>query len=186
MSFGRTYRELFPLWKKALKPGAIEFFPVDERKVPINHPESNWGMAVRLLLNLSADKTSLENFVSSAEQYRELLLRKLGASSPIFDTVYLGIGDDGHTASLFPGQSYAPGETVFETESPNHPFPRVTLSPTILASARTVIFIVTDPHKKKILRRVLSLEAGLPAAEVLKTAAKVKVIVPGNLLEKIE
>ena len=124
LSGGNTYSRLFQYWTE-LKPDCSKasFFPVDERVVPFDDPQSNWGNAYRNFLipiNREDDKS---NFAQSAAQYYSILKSKFKCNLPVFDVIFLGVGDDGHTASLFPGQPSLEDSTsvVLETISPKPP-----------------------------------------------------------------
>lgn len=117
ISGGNSPVRLFELWTtkyaNAIEWEKIALYWVDERSVPPDHPESNYGNAKRLLL----DKVPLLNdnifrifgendAKEEAERYSKQALINLPHVSgfPVFDMVILGVGDDGHTSSIFPGQ----------------------------------------------------------------------------------
>jgi len=146
----------------------VHFFFGDERHVPPDHPDNNYRMAYQALLsripapawNAHRMATELEDANQVAE-YCETILRKffrLGPGElPRFDLVLLGMGADGHTASLFPG-SGAVNEGTRLAVAPwieSLKARRVTLTPPVLNHARVVIFLVSGPGKAKVLREVL-------------------------------
>ena len=135
----------------------------DERWVAAGDPSSNALMLHRSLL---ADgpgagacfhpvPTDLESPEQGAAAYGELLARLCPGDPPILDLVLLGLGDDGHTASLFPGTA-AP--SIFDrsvTVSEGKGLPRVTLTAPVLSAARQVIFLVSGAAKREALQRLL-------------------------------
>ena len=170
LSGGNTYSRLFPLWV-TLKPDCAHasFFPVDERVVPFDDPQSNWGAAYRNFLipiNREDDKS---NFAQSAAQYYSILKSKFNCNFPVFDVIFLGVGDDGHTASLFPRQPYLDdtASVVLETISPKPPFPRVTLGLGPIISAKKVIAIVSGKEKAAIVKKIFQKDFDLPIVKVL-------------------
>ena len=158
----------------------VHWFWGDDRFVPQNDSRSNAGMARRLLLdrapappgNIHAMPTSAGSVEKAACLYEMELRRFYGAEQlnperPLFAMVLMGIGADGHTASLFPGHAEL-GETerwvVGVDEAGLKPFvPRVTLTFPTLASTREMLFLVSGKGKREILERVLS-GGDLPAA----------------------
>jgi 6-phosphogluconolactonase/glucosamine-6-phosphate isomerase/deaminase len=85
ISGGTTYLDIFPFWIQALKGQNVEFFPVDERVVPFDNPDSNWGMACRHLFDRLEDTVSKKNFAVSVKQYENLLFTKFNGKLPVFD-----------------------------------------------------------------------------------------------------
>jgi 6-phosphogluconolactonase len=152
---------------------------VDERCVPHEDPASNYGTAYRdfivhiplpehqihpMPVNLHPDQGALE--------YESLLNRYLPQSDeghPIFDLIMLGIGADGHTASLFPGDnpSLHSRKRVIAIKDGNPEVYRLTLNFNVLNSARKVAFLVTGDQKSEVLRTLFeNPSADLPAQRV--------------------
>jgi 6-phosphogluconolactonase len=148
---------------------AIEVFWGDERWAPLASPESNAGEAKRILLDrvpvspARINPWATPDFVSdphvSAEMYESQLRMVFGMAHrlPNFDLILLGMGDDGHTASLFPGTA-----AIHEAErlALNHRVEklsaeRLTLTPPVLNNGREVVFLVGGAAKAATLRRVL-------------------------------
>jgi 6-phosphogluconolactonase len=139
----------------------------DERLVPASDPGSSYGQARDLLLrhcpiadsNVHRVNTDLEPAEASRD-YSVILKRFASAPFewPRFDLVYLGMGEDGHTASLFPGSPIEVTESVLTVtaEYQNRPAQRVTLTPLVFNSARMVIFMATGEKKAGTLAEVLS------------------------------
>jgi len=168
------YRERLP-WER------IHWFMGDDRFVPLADDRSNMGIAMRAFLDASAPRENIHPIDvgagtpdAAAQRYQDMLERSYGASRldaarPLFDLVLMGLGPDGHTASLFPGDAALAETTrwaVGVEEAKLAPFvPRVTLTIPTLASTREMLFLVTDGDKRDVLTRVLN-GADLPAARV--------------------
>jgi 6-phosphogluconolactonase len=140
---------------------------VDERVVPWTHPDSNFGACRSLLLEqLSLCETkvvaidpSIESSVDSARDYEERLKAALGTETLGFDVAVLGMGPDGHTASLFPGHNllhYAgPSQVLSLEDSPKPPSRRITLSLDAINRSQHIIFIAARSAKAEVLRQIL-------------------------------
>lgn len=138
----------------------------DERWVPHDDMQSNFKMVQETLLSnlpkpgpkVNAVNTSLSSAEESAVAYAKTIAQnEKGASVPILDIVLLGIGEDGHTASIFPNSSVvsASGTIAHAVKHPSDGGYRVTLSPDVLFSARKILFIVNGDSKAPIMKRVL-------------------------------
>ena len=135
----------------------------DERCVPREHPESNYRMARELLLSKvpvpEAQVHPMPVSADGADDYE----RALRAALTRLDLVLLGLGADGHTASLFPGDP-AVSESrrcVAAARAPSRPEARLTLTVPALNSARMLLFVVSGRKKAKALSRAL--KGGAPA-----------------------
>lgn len=168
------YRERFP-WNR------VHFFQTDERWVPPDDPRSNQRMLRESLVaagpvpegNFHPVDLSLPDPAASARRYEEHLRRffpKSPGGFPRFDAVFLGIGSDGHTASLFPGSPVLEERKawVAHAEGGAPSLGRVTLTLPVLNNAFRVIFLASGEEKAEILRVVLQGEGtgSLPAARV--------------------
>ncbi len=140
----------------------VHVFWGDERCVPPDHPDSNYGMAQRALLshidipaqNVHRLKGELDP-AQAAQQY-EAELRTVFGAQPRFDLILLGMGADAHTASLFPGtpalheqQRWVAAHYVDKLQAN-----RVTLTPPIINQAAAVIFLIAGNDKAAALRSV--------------------------------
>jgi 6-phosphogluconolactonase len=142
----------------------------DERMVSPTHPESNFGQAESLLLTrVPVPPTQVYRIsgevdpVTAAGAYADILQEVAGSEGalwPRFDLVLLGLGSDGHTASLFPGSaSPLPDQQPTLAVSANYedrPAGRVTLTPPAINSARHILFLVTGTEKAEALTQVLN------------------------------
>ncbi len=140
----------------------------DERCVPPHHAESNYRMARETLLDGEDDPT-----IAAADYERTLrgLLR--------IDLVLLGLGEDGHTASLFPGSAAVHEETrwVMAAHAAAGSMWRITLTRAVINAAAEVLFIVSGAAKAGILRRVLEgprLPMELPAQAIAPSNGRVR------------
>ena len=180
---GSSPKQLYTLlgtepWRSLLPWDRVHWFIGDERFVPPSDPLNNMAMARQTFLeqlapaaNIHPIPTDTASPNDSAQRYEHELQAFYGANQldparPLFDLVLMGIGPDGHTASLFPGYEALEERTrwVVGVDHANvAPFvPRVTLTLPVLASCRKMLFEVAGPDKRAILTRVLSGE-NLPA-----------------------
>lgn len=142
----------------------------DERRVPHEDPRSNYhmfsqafaGVNIRLLhlLPIATDQpTPGESAAAYARALSALFAAPLEGAPPRFDLILLGLGDDGHTASLFPGAAALHEERAWVTWSPPGTLPppvdRVTLTYPVLNAARQVLFLVAGANKAAPVRDVL-------------------------------
>jgi 6-phosphogluconolactonase len=156
----------------------VHWFIGDERFVPPTDPLHNMAMARRIFLdacappdNIHPIPTDLADPDRCANQYESELKSYYGASAlnparPLFDLVLMGVGSDGHTASLFPGYPATDENERWVVGVPRahvEPFvPRITLTLPALGSCREMLFEVAGADKRAILTRVLEGE-NLPA-----------------------
>ncbi len=165
----QVYRRLSrPPYDDEIDWSRVKLFWGDERFVPQESEHSNFRMVEGTLLQSLSDKdlkyfpvnTSLGSETLSAEDYANTIKQQgyyTDGKSPVFDIVLLGIGSDGHTASLFPGSS-----SVSDTESiciscdhPNDGTKRISLGPTAIFSAKKIFFLVTGEEKAETLTQII-------------------------------
>ncbi|MEM9382500.1 MAG: NADP-dependent phosphogluconate dehydrogenase [Planctomycetota bacterium] len=161
----------------------FEVFFGDERCVPADAPESNARMAREALLDrvpIPAERVHAIDGTAAPEDAARAYHEALG-DAPL-DLVLLGMGDDGHTASLFPGGAEldARDARAVASRSPKAPHDRVTLTLPAIESAREVAFLALGGSKREALKRVLDGsrdpvgEATLPAARIRSSAGRVR------------
>ena len=164
LSGGDTARRCYELLasRSGIDWPAVTILFGDERVVPVSDPESNEGMARAELLD-HVPVGRIESLVNSGAEPYEDLLEKLGG----IDLIHLGLGPDGHTASLFPGTPAldVTDQLVVQNGDSNHPHPRLTFTFPGIARGRHVVFTIEDEEKAEAWRRVRSGE-DLPAGRV--------------------
>jgi 6-phosphogluconolactonase len=143
----------------------IEFYFGDERAVPPDHPDSNYHLAYESLfapLGISSAQVHRMkgemDLEKAAEEYSEALRVLVTDSAPCFDLILLGMGPDGHIASLFPGSPILQERVRWVMPVLNAPKPpprRLTLTLSVLNAGRQVIFLVTGREKAEALKEVL-------------------------------
>jgi 6-phosphogluconolactonase len=183
LSGGSSPRQLFELlatdaYRPKIPWDRVHWFIGDERFVPANNPLNNMSMARKAFLDQCAPSANVHPIpVDSADpgeaarRYEAELKAfygsdKLARQWPLFDVVLLGVGPDGHTASLFPGYPAVEETSRWVIEVPKahvEPFvPRVSLTLPTLASCREMLFEASGAGKRAILTRVFDGE-DLPA-----------------------
>jgi len=160
----------------------VHFFWADERSVPPSDPESNFGLADRLWLTpagvpessvhrMPADAPDL---AAAADTYTSELMRVLGTEA-VLDLALLGMGPDGHIASLFPGHALLAERDRLVSpifDSPKPPARRLTLTLPVLAKVRRVIVVAFGSSKADALQEALGHEgSALPVAQLLRSAS---------------
>jgi len=169
LSGGSTARESYELFAVAdVDWSEVDVFFGDERWVPVDDPESNEGTARHAFIDQVHPRAvfSMRNAGDTIEEAADAYDRLLREHGPL-DLVHLGLGPDGHTASLFPGSPALEERErlVVATGDDLHPHPRLTLTFPALAQSRLAILTVAGEGKREALQRV---KAGddLPAARV--------------------
>lgn len=180
---GSTPKQLYellatPVWRTRIPWPRVHWFLSDERFVPPHDPLSNIGMARRAFLDACAPPQTVHAIradVTTPEEAARLYEQELRAfhaatnndAAPLFDLVLLGVGPDGHTASLFPGDPAVAemARWVLGVKQANvAPFvPRVSLTLPCLGTTREMLILASGAGKKPILERVFA-DDDLPAA----------------------
>lgn len=208
MAGGSTPRLLYQLlaeapYRSQVDWGRVEFFWGDERAVPPDHADSNYGMARAALLQkvappaahihrMEAERSDRD---AAASDYQASLAKVLGipadGSPPALDLVLLGMGPDGHTASLFP-HTTALAETrrwVVANHVPKLNADRLTMTYAMLNRAANVLFLVAGADKADMLPQVLEGPAEhdrLPSQKIQSTAGVLTWLVDAAAAAKLQ
>lgn len=192
VSGGSTPKILFTIlatdFSESIPWNIIRLFWVDERCVPPTHAESNFGMTYETLLkNLPIHDANIfrmegENEPEKeAKRYQKILENELPVKGefPQFDIILLGMGDDGHTASIFPPDLnlLTAAEWVSVGTHPVSGQKRITLTGQTIIQANEIIFLITGNSKADVLRQIIHRETGFekyPAAFVHTNSEKVE------------
>jgi len=169
------------LLDSSLDWGRVFFYFGDERNVLPDEDASNFKGANKALFrplriredNIFRWRTELETPDDVAEDY-EQTLQKLSPDVPRFDLILLGMGSDGHTASLFPGTDALSETTRCATANwvPQLGSWRFTLSYTVINNSRNVLFLVAGEDKAEMVKEVIEGDADLPARSVRPVSGK--------------
>jgi 6-phosphogluconolactonase len=161
-----------------------EIFFADERAVPLDHEDSNYGLLKKEFLDKIPDAAGrpivhpidvqhLNDTQELADQYEQVLVKSFASRDsvklPIFDLLLLGCGPDGHTCSLFPGHPLLRETTAWVApieDSPKPPPRRITLTMPVLTHSVRVAFVATGGSKRDILRAIFEETRDLPCALV--------------------
>lgn len=174
----------------------IHFFWGDERCVPPEHPESNYGLARdRLFLPLGIPEDRVHRIrgelsparaadEAAAELWRVGVPRQ--AEQPVLDLIILGMGEDGHVASLFPNEpmEMMADPAVFRpVVAPKPPPARVTIGYPAIAAARRIWVLASGPGKQTALKESLTKSASTPLGRLLDVCSRVQIftdLLPAN------
>jgi 6-phosphogluconolactonase len=171
LSGGTTPRRVYELlageeFRADVPWSSVHVFFGDERAVPADHAESNYRMAGEALLSrvtIPAENVhrieGLGDAAANASNYEAVMRRFFGDTDwPRFDLIFLGMGDDGHTASLFPNTTALEESRAWVTANWVEKFNawRITLTANAINASRRVVFLVTGASKAERLREVLN------------------------------
>ena len=164
----------------------VHFFWADERCVPPDHPDSNFRIAEEHLLQPLAialgkihrikGELPPEDAVAEANATLRHIAPQNSAGVPVLDLIFLGLGEDGHTASLMPNampevfQSHAP--FLYVANSPKPPPERISMSYATLVAAKQVWMLAAGKGKEDALRQSLQPNGQTPFARVLQSRAQ--------------
>ena len=200
LSGGRIAKTFFAAMVRATQTAgvslaALHFFWADERCVPPDDPESNFGLAHRwLLAPLGVPEANIhrihgelpgEHAAVEAEAELRRFVSADNEGQPVLDLVLLGMGEDGHVASLFPNEreSAARGTASYlaVNDAPKPPPQRVTLSYGPLRAARRVWVLASGQGKEKALRDSLAESGDTPLARVIRSRTQTRLFtdIPG-------
>ena len=165
LSGGSTPRKTYELLREEILPwDRVQIMLGDERWVPCDDESSNALMLRQTLLasgpgsQASFYPTPTVEFKTpqeSAREFSKLIKRIFNNDSPCFDLILLGLGEDGHTASLFPGTQSLNVRNSLATVSTGKAKERITLTASVISSASKVIFLVSGEGKQTALKRLL-------------------------------
>ena len=180
LSGGSTPKVLYQLLAEEFRDqvtwASTQFFWSDERHVPPDHPDSNYRMANEALLshvpvtksNIHRVPSENPNATEAAAEYERTLIETTSQSLPQLDLILLGLGGDGHTASIFPGSDVlhetkrlvaAPWVEKFKTY-------RITMTLPLLNNGASVVFLVSGTEKAKIVKEVFNGPEQYPAQAI--------------------
>lgn len=159
LAYGRLGQEHLP-WER------VDVLLGDERWVPAADPASNARMIKATLLGQEPARrarfhpvpTDLPTPEASADAFEALVRQLCPGDPPVFDLLLLGLGDDGHTASLFPGSVAATVRERAVAVGSGKGMERITLTAPVLSAARQVVFLVSGEGKQQALARLLDPE----------------------------
>jgi 6-phosphogluconolactonase len=203
---GGTPRSLYellasPLWRARLDWSRFEIYLGDERYVPPTDPRSNFRMIREALIdrvlvpqrNVHPIPTLGRNIDADADRYAATLRKTLpdDDGAPVFDFLLLGLGPDGHTASLFPG-SWALDETerpCVGVRPPAAPTPRITLTLPVLNAARHVVVLTAGHLKAGALAEMLAAPGAasdVPARRLSPKSGRLVVVCDLEACERLD
>lgn len=165
LSGGHTPAKMYAIWAEKYREETpwdrVHLFWGDERYVPRDDLLSNYWMTKETLLsrvpipaaNVHAVPTNIAPQEKAAEAYDAELRKFFGASPPAFDVQLLGLGVEGHTASLFPGDPALEEKKrwVVAVRAPAEPPIRLSFTPVVLREGRNTFFLVSGENKREIL-----------------------------------
>ncbi len=166
LSGGSTPAQAYSLLGKQHLPwDRVDVLLGDERWVAADDSSSNARMLRHTLFGDGSPgaqarfhpvpTVELASAEASAEAFADLVTRVCSGSPPVFDLMLLGLGDDGHTASLFPGTEAPQVQDRWTTIGRGKGLDRITLTAPVLSAARQVVFLVSGEGKRQALRRLL-------------------------------
>ena len=188
---GRSAARLYKTWcdlPSFQQMTGLSFYFGDERCVPPDHAESNYGLVMRTLFphgvqtgcsvfRMEAEATDQE---AAAQRYADLLPESI-------DVLLLGVGEDGHIASLFPNSTALQerNRRVVPITGPKPPFERLTITPPVIAQAKSIFVLATGTAKAKVFsiaRQAPSNFDALPARLVLSATCLLDTALTENII----
>lgn len=145
----------------------MELFFGDERCVPPDHPDSNYGNAAEALLDHvdPARVYRMRGEDCNARGYAHVLRDRFRGTLPDFDLTLLGVGEDGHIASLFPDDAALDERERWVVRVEHSDHPRLTLTLPVLNASKLVVFLVSGERKRAALRQLLG-NGPIPATRI--------------------
>jgi 6-phosphogluconolactonase len=196
---GKVYRTLGVAQSRNVPWERVRFFLSDERLVPLHDSQSNYRMVQETLLHyLSADSAgtplkieaikigdespSMDKCQLIARDYSDTLAKTLNGA-PI-DLLLLGMGEDGHTASLFPGDVLLEDSVLqhdmpyyVPTQNPTDESLRISLSPQAITTAKKIFFLITGASKSSVVARAFNSNEG-----IMKLPARIATLATGSVM----
>jgi len=162
-----VFQNLAEFYKERLKWGKINLFWGDERCVPPEDPDSNFGMTKKYLLDhITIPSENIKRIIGEnnpqeeAKRYSQVIKSSLPSVNilPKFDMVILGLGDDGHTASIFPDQiDLLKSDKIYEVAyQPASKQKRITITGKIINNSPKIYFLVTGKKKSYVVNKILN------------------------------
>ncbi|MBN2485540.1 MAG: 6-phosphogluconolactonase [Bacteroidales bacterium] len=193
------YKILAQEFKNSVEWHKAHFFVGDDRLVPVSSSESNYGEAKRLLFdNISVPLENIHPVDGlippeiEAERYSEKIneLVPMEHGLPCFDLMLLGLGEDGHTASIFPNRLdlLSSDKNYGPAWHPETNQPRVTVTGKVINNSRKIIFLVTGRSKSKIVDEILNKKGDFlkyPAAHIEPMTGQVFWFLDNSAAKKI-
>lgn len=180
LSGGSTPKLMFQIlaeqFREQVAWDRIHFFWSDERHVPPDHPDSNYRMANEALLsrvpvtksNVHRVPSENPNAAEAAAEYEQTLIETTSQSLPQLDLILLGLGGDGHTASIFPGSDVL-NETKRLVAAPwveKLRTYRITMTLPLLNNGASVVFLVSGAEKAQIVKEIFEGPEQYPAQAI--------------------
>jgi len=172
------------------------YFWADERCVPPTDPESNYAAALQFLLvpagvpprqvhRIQGERPPPEAAQTASQELLQWAPRN-AAGRPVLELVFLGMGEDGHVASLFPEDHTVATEAIYRPVTASKPPPeRITLDYPVLAEARQVHVLISGESKRAALLASLQPDAATPLGRLLRLRAQTHILMEGVLPGKM-
>ena len=175
VSGGKTPWEMLKLLANASLPWTrVNIFQVDEREAPDGHADRNLtqlfktleGSGIITKVNIFPMMVTAENLSQACEDYAENIRTITGDG--VLDLVHLGLGADGHTASLIPGDQVCEivDKDVAMTFGPYQGRNRMTLTYPLINRAKEILWVITGDEKKDMVQRLIAKDPSIPAGKV--------------------
>ena len=175
VSGGNTFKKIFPYWRHS-KIKEMIFLPVDERIVAFDDEDSNWRMVFENLLMPNGLVTQKEHHVKD-EDMMMVLLKKYLYPDYTFDQIFLGMGNDGHIASLFPSEHELFSKKIIEKTKKHNNYERITVTLKLIEKAKHVFLILLGEKKINMFDYVVTnAVTESPVFNVLKVSKRITVI----------
>lgn len=159
---GRSAEKIYNAWSEFSEfqqLSNVHFFFTDERCVSLDSPENIYSMVMRTLFKNNIPKGCSISRIEADVIANSFVANKYAEKLPLcIDIILLGLGDDGHIASLFPG-SKALNEnirSVVLVDSPKFPHKRITITPAVIKRSKFIFMLASGSHKRKALSQAFS------------------------------